>query len=776
MSSFHLFNGGNIYLLKNDNTSFAATDNVVEDTIGANNVVAGVKTTIVNEDTGIQADEVSPINSITYESFNEAPYINTEYYNPIHYLHEDLIIQYYVMDKTQEDYFLDKHTKEFLVEIDFAGTIFRRKVKAGNHKINLGKSSKSGVTYFSIQCIDISNNCESAKHYKQLLVVEQDTYTITESQTYTMTEEDLITYSITASTDGVKLTDEQGANNIKGINNMLTDIREQGYRKIIFYNPNGDTDNRYTYYVQPYNSRENPIIIPDGLTVDLNKCKLKQLVSYGNKDKNGSLMLRFEPDSTDCHLINGYVWADYDEHIVDKTSEDYPVENPALFEGEGYNLMYLSGAFNSIENLDVAYGTGYTICAGGNNSYGSNSIRNWDNKYINNDGNEVVSNSDIWTSDYVELNDTMKQYKYLQANPSGGYSGLCGKSNDEIVIYYDENKSFIKKEKIRQYGLSLIPSNAKYVRFTLTSDTKEGITNVTAPGFRIETRNYKACAYYSIKDVNVHDCRTVAYATGIYEHLLIDGGVITNCGQSMPGKGQLTTLAMDVEDGYQHSEALYIKDLTCEVGEKGSTTINLVTTYDVHMYGTNKCNLSAHKTFGLNLHDCTMQGLYLGRKPHMITGFMMVYNANIDGIKTNCSDDNTAPKTFIKNCNITGYINNTQSANTHNTTYLRCKITPLAWSGNYAFVSENVIDCIVNINSNMVCTGQLNIQNSILQGAGTFKTRDNDLNINNSDIYIPISLYGQSDIKIYLNKCKLYNSYYNTEYDYIIKNNCEISI
>ena len=738
-----------------------------ENVIGARNVNAGIKSTVINNDTGVQADNVSVVDAVTFDTFDKAPYINTEYYNPVHYSDEDLIIQYYVTDRDQEDYFLDKYDKDFLVTIDYGGTIFRRKVKAGNHKINLGKRSQLGETYFSVSCIDLSNNYEAAKHYKHLMIVDRNAHAISSSQTYTMTANDLTTYNIVSSTDGVKISDAQGAQNMVGINNMLKAVRDQGYRKIVFYNPNGDNANRYTYYLQPYDTREHAIVIPNGLTVDLNKCKWKQLVHYGL----ASLLVKFEPDSNDSHITNGYIWGDYDEHIVDKTDPAYP-GGDINYEGEYYNGIYLNGAFNSLENLDVAYVTGYNICSGENLLAGTEAITEWTHCYINNSGQEVTSNNDIWTSVYIGLTDQMKQFRYLQGNPSGGYSGLCGKANDEIVIYYDKDRNFIKKEKIRQYGLSLIPSNAKFVRFTLTSDTIEAITNVTAPGFRVAARNYKDTTCWLTKNLKVHDCRTVAYATGTHNHLMIEDCTIENCGQ-MLDNGRVTPLAIDIEEGLQHSEAFYLKNLNCIAGEKGSTNVTLVTTYDVHVYGNCRCELSSRKTFGLNIHDCTLDNLFLGRMEHKRIGFMMIYNCTLNGIKTSCTDDTTHPETVIKNCKLTGYINNTRYENTHRVTYLGCEIIPEIWGGQLGFVSENVVNSTLNLSKMALFIGTTNFVNSIIDGDGGIKARDYDITLTNCDVHVPCDDWAGH--KITLTRCKLYNSYYASDHDYIIKNNCELA-
>lgn len=761
-----IYNNANLYSLKKNNTLYEIIEKIgLQDDI---NKIAGVSTTIINEDTKIQEKPVYTSDIINFESYNNAPYINTEYYNPVHYLEEELIIQYYVMDYAQEDYFFDKYEKEFLVIVDFGGTILRRKVKAGNHKINLGKPSTLGETYFSIKCIDLSNNYESAKHYKHLLVVDRNTYTITTEQTYIMTEQDLSIYNIIPSTDGTKITDEQGANNILGINNMLSTIKKQGYRKIIFYNPNGDNSNRYTYYLQPYNNRNNPVIIPSGLTVDLNNSKLKQLVSYGAS----SLLVRFEYDAVDSHLINGYVWGDYDEHIVDKTDENYTATTQGV-EGEGYNLIYLNGAFNSLENIDHGFGTGYSICSGANNNKVGDAIFDWDNVYIDSNGNDIVSDIDIWTSDYYKLTEEMKQYKFLQANPYAGYSGLCGKTNDEIIIYYDKNKYFIKSEKVRQYGLSLIPDNAEYVRFTLCSDTKEGITKQSASGFRIDCKNYKQTTCWTLKNVYSHDCRTVAYATGIFNHLYLNSCVIDNCGQWLEN-GRVTPLAIDIEDGYQHSESLYIYNIICLAGNKGNTIVNLVTTYDVHLYGENKCNFYSNKTFGLNIHDTSISGeLYLGRMEHMRCGFMQVYNSKLGGFRSNCTANVNDPETLIQKCEIDGQVNTYGYANTQRVTFRNCIITRQP-RGNIFVSSEKHISCVCNIS--ILHYMQLNaiFKNCVLKGNGEIRISSDATNVvfTNCDIYVPYTVRANGFMKFKL--CKLFNVLYNISNEHIMLNNCKI--
>lgn len=749
--------------------------------IGARTFSYGVRPKYVNDDTQIQAEEMIFNDPITYESFDSAPYINTEWYDPIHHISEDVVIEYFVTDRNQEDYFKNLYNKYFLVIVDFNGKICRRKVKAGQHLINLGKPDMIGENYFSIQCIDMSNGFESCKHYKHLKVVD-DSYEITSNQTYNMTSADLTKYSIVYST-GAKVSDEIGHANIDGINALLADVRAAGFRKIVFYNPNGDANNRYTYFLQPYNTREHPVIIPDGLTVDLNKCKWKQLVSYGG----GSLLVKFTEDSQDCHIVNGYVWGDYDEHIVNTNDPNYPNQGSTGIEGEGYNLISLSGAYNSIENLDAGWCTGYSICSGGNKSALGDTIQTFTNGYIDFNGEDKESDIDIWTCGYVFINDTMKTFKYLQANPYAGYSGLCGNVNDEYFTYYDNDKNFIKREKIRQYGLSLIPENARYVRLTLQAYDVKDIVNVSAAGFRLQARNFKDTTCWLAKNVFAHDCRTVAFATGIYDHLTFDDVIIEGCGQWLGAEnGQVTALAIDVEDGYQHSEALYIKNVDCHaspVHGLGSDNVNLVTTYDVHVYGDCKCSISAYRTFGLKLTNTSISnGIMVGRGKHQVVGFMMIQDSNISGhVIFLCNDVLTDPDTLIKYCTINAQVNTYSASCTYRVTFSNCELTRQP-RGSLSVLDEVHKSCLIYIVYPHILNGSSSYHNCIIDTPYNTSMRLNSENkvvFTNCDIKCRDDLANSDATKgigrLLLYDCRLYDSSYtDPSRTYIVSRNCKV--
>ena len=69
--------------------------------------------------------------------------------------------------------------------------------------------------------------------------------------------------------------------------------------------------------------------------------------------------------------------------------------------------------------------------------------------------------------------------------------------------------------------------------------------------------------------------------------------------------------------------------------------------------------------------------------------------------------------------------------------------------------------------------GTTNFVNSIIDGDGGIKARDYDITLTNCDVHVPCDDWAGH--KITLTRCKLYNSYYASDHDYIIKNNCELA-
>ena len=235
---------------------------------------------------------------------------------------------------------------------------------------------------------------------------------------------------------------------------------------------------------------------------------------------------------------------------------------------------------------------------------------------------------------------------------------------------------------------------------------------------------------------------------------------------------------MDVEDGYQHSEALYIKNLTCQASPThglGSDRVNLVTTYDVHMYGTNNCSLATHKTFGLNLQNTEINGIYVGRMEHQNVGFMAIKNCKITGDTIlNCSDVITHPDTLLLNCEITGQVNTYSAPNTQRVNFKNCIITRQP-RGNLFVGSEKHINCIINIEYLHYLLGSPQFINCTLVSSNSSGIRlhsNNTVHFRNCDIHVDNSPSTQEGELIF-NYCKLYNSSFNITDDYIKLYKCK---
>ena len=496
-----------------------------------NNIV-----TTITADTEITTDADVKIK----KEFLNAPWIATRYFSPYILTNTDIIVPFYVTDHAQSEYLSNNNDKQFNIIVEFNGNTINKIVNAGENEINIGSTSLEGEMYFSLKCIDLSNNVESAIQFIDIYV--KSSFDISDSETYYMTSDDLSKYNIDNTNN---TTESVMVNNIDGINNMISDVKNSGYKKLVMYNPNGDTDERSVYRIQPYNTRTRAIMVPSYFTLDLNNSKIKQHVSYSNVDygygkSNSSLIIRTVNEAVDSHLINGIIEGDWDEH-------DTTIDSGNTFEGEGYNATHFGGKFCSMENIEVCWITGYSVCS--NNNTGTckhltNEIgTDWTQIFIDKNGRENICNECI-SSSYIDC--TSSKYNYVSANNYLGYAGLNG-AYLEYIHFYDENKVFIKSYKVRQYGLVRRPENAVYCRVTLYSKT-------IANNCKIELSNQKPLTQCQFKNLYIHDTRTCGMATGMYNRLLVENCIFERSAY------RVTPVTIDIEDGYQYAENYYFKN------------------------------------------------------------------------------------------------------------------------------------------------------------------------------------------------------------------------
>ena len=498
---------------------------------------------LIKIDNNVLKEEYSIPNFSSNNVYNETdiPQIFTYYFNPKPSVDDDIIIPIYITDAKQVEYRLKDYSHKFNLRIDIDGDIsFQNNLSAGDINVNLGKLS-AGNHYFSLQLID-SNGRESQRLFHEIWVIDYSIYTITENQTYNITLQDLIDNNITIG-ENLELTDEQMLLNKIGLNTLLNNIKTNGYRKCIM------PENSFILVNDSPRDKdateENPYIkIPSGLTFDMNGSTIK-LKYAGAGTNNLNLTMCIGPECVDTHVINGKLIGDWKERFNAGYGGAGLGES---WDGETSNCIRITGKYNSIENMEISYVSGYnTITSAIPCYYTSGS---WiDNINIIN-GQEVESDS-YMSSEYLSL-DNFISYGYIGLNLYLGAGGLVGKYWDIDFSFYDTNKTFLEKIKIYQHRLCKIPNDAKYVRASVRAKTIEIPHN-----FYFHT-GY-APSYLEVKNCNYHDNRACS-APSVFKHFMFKDCTWSRCGHS------ITPCPIDLEDGWEHMQDFFL--INCDVLEK----------------------------------------------------------------------------------------------------------------------------------------------------------------------------------------------------------------
>ena len=554
--------------------------------------------------------EILEPEKITKKHFEDAPWLNTYYFNPRVNINEDIIVPFYVTDAKHSDYLLNKNTKKFQVEINFNGNTIRQRIPIGDNEINIGRCTDLGMQYFTMQVTDLSNNLKSYDHVFHLLCVDPNY----KEKVYTMTENDLNTYSI--NNTGSEL-EQDMTNNIDGINLLLSDKRSAGFDKVILL------PGKYTCNMG--NTRDRAIVVPSGLTLDLNGSTIKQ--KFTTKG-HASLIIKTEKDAINSHLINGSIEGDYDEH-------DLTVPEGASYgiEGEGYDCMMFGGAFCSVKDINMSDITGYAICGGDTIFTKGEPLdrRKFTHSYINCKGEEIECDFAM-TSEIVKISHS---YEFILANQYLGYGGFAGSSEIEYMHFYDSEKNYLFSKKVRQFGMVPIPEDAAYVNVTVYTNDPSTIGYgggvQTTGGFSTEYRNFLPLTCCEFINVNCYNTRTCAVATGVFNFLLVEGCTFKKCGQWLE-QGRVTPVAIDIEDGYQYGQNYFFRNNQYIPDEEGIGSDAVIVTrgHNVVFTDTNmKPDMRAVR--GLLLKDTTYRGCSITRNSHMRTAFQRIINCEFTG-------------------------------------------------------------------------------------------------------------------------------------------------
>ena len=460
-------------------------------------------------------------------NINEVPYISNYYIEPIVDLNEEVIIEYYITDYYQKEYREGNYSQRFTLEYGVDGEFKQiSNLKAGDHSINLGHL-KEGIRLISLQVIDDSKR-KSHRIYQEVKVINKEQYQMEIQQhTYEVTEKDLIDYSI--SKENVNPTQTTS-----GLNQLITWSIKKGYKKIVL--PLG------TYAID----ENSGIVLKDlkDFILDLNGSTLKL-----NPNALDKVMMVSMIDCQDCHVINGIIQGDVNEHDYDNAPNSSEWVNAVTIVG---------GAYNSFEDLTIKDITGY----GTNTMFGTEQLvqRSASFNFQPGDIIDGIFSSSIvrYSSDYVSLSEFRKdngaeiydfrRKGYVQV---GAYLGYQGNVTDNWVFkatFYDAEKRYIDYVEAYAYRRIYLPQNAEYIRITLFS---EAVPNANIRLFCLDSPIN--CSFKNIYHQNI---RCVGMALCAFSNLLVKGCTFDYCGYA------LASCAIDAEDGWDLMQDLTFKENT----------------------------------------------------------------------------------------------------------------------------------------------------------------------------------------------------------------------
>lgn len=582
-----------------------------------------------------------------------------------------------------------------------------------------------------------------------------------------MIESDLTKYNIK---NNNSTTSEDLINTRLGLRTLFDTVRSQGYRKIILLNG---------IYRMQYSRVDGgkELIIPSGLTVDMNKSKFKMHVC-GLDSGN---IVTFDTLGSDMGLINGHVEGEFDEHDLSK-----PERGEGYIAGEGLGSIAFSGNFTTIENVEVSNVTGY--CIGPNISkdivYESIAPIYTDNMYIK-EGNEVITTEEVATTQFYDITKFLSK-GWFYFNVYQGYGGYYGHTPDMWVHFYDENKAFIKSVKTRQFKLTPIVNNAKFVRITVFghSTKTDGIKN-------FKLHYLKSPTQVAFKNCHIHDTRTCSFALGHH-----DGLLIKNCTLERVAKDNsqyhVTTVLFDIEDGYQYGRNVYFNgnknlDMQC-AGFVVNNNYNWVFENNINMVG------NFGNTKGLCVRNNVINETYSGNDSNKFlkfstrgkeyNGFTRIHHNNLmAGIKFDSQKLTYDTNFVINDCTIYNSNSSGYDINGRKPIFNNCIF-------NNAFLEGDIVsnNCTFNdIGRACYVWGGLTIND------GTFNTNDNknpnmlrpnnctkEVNFNRCKFKGGHGIYGDTKAAFKFNDCAfdnmkairatVLNDFYSFEF-----NNCDIS-
>lgn len=532
---------------------------------------------------------------------NLVPYLSTYYIKPTVSPNEDIKFDYFVTDYYGRSYTNNSnfYTYKIIVKRQGKSDMIIRNIGAGDHSLNLGSYSQEGVYHFSIVAVDqygryshelfnyvrvqnskslntynITSSDLASYNIKTNLDKEEREYVPVSGANFEKIENDTQKATVQSAIDNaynngsvssgkykvfIPMFGASSGTNYKGKTNGWKCLKVKygsGFDSATFLNE--CTLNRgnlqkliddkaklgYTKIVLPnatYMIDNNPIDIPNGVTLDLGGATIKMCPITGN----GALMMRMT-DCTDTHLCNGTIEGDYFAHdYTNSTSNSEWVSGVEM----GGSCRYCSIRDLTIKNI-TGYGLQNSISStspNGNTFYGAIKVGNLTQGDIDRKTGQDINCSYRLRSGSVNISAYQGNSDFISMSIHLNYQGNEFSSWNYFMYFYDSANKFIKAISAYQYRQVKIPQNAYYVRIVILGERLKSNWNLHYQFFRVPTH----CEF---RNVTIDNARCVGMAQGQMKDFLVQDCTITNSGQSS------ATCSYDAEDGWDGMQDAFFEN------------------------------------------------------------------------------------------------------------------------------------------------------------------------------------------------------------------------
>lgn len=525
------------------------------------------------------------------------PYIATRYFDSCPTTAEDVIIPYYMTDSKQSEYVKDDTTKKLNLVYEVDSEIKKQaNLSLGEHELNLGKLSE-GEHIIGIQAEDPTTGKRSHRVYVDVKVeaAKEKVYTVKDTE-------------LTAEEESAAkaMTDK--------LNTFFAEKVKEGYQRVVL-----PKDSTYTI-----DGTNGGLLIPSGLTVDLNGSTIKMVVSTGAKAAIVTM-----DNVEDAHITGGILVGDRGQSGA-----------------SGAVAVRIKGSeYCTITDMKIQKISGNAFVTERTESKFSRLIA--DNEF-----KRVISQNDkestITSTPLIDLTELKKESDYVMIGCNDYQKVVRAEFGMMYINFYDSDKKLISTVEGYQHRKTKIPENAQYVEAKALGGL-EGID-------RIRVYFNALCENVEIKNVQFESIANNAIMPTTFNHLLVEGCTFTGVGQRVAcmdegganGAGGGWTECQDlyycnnkVTDGYKEiyfntGRNLYLENLTghnisFNKGVLGGTIRDM-----------NDKNMNISWTFG----------------PEYISGYARIFDNTCRNINVkHISNDKVfqpLPEYRIKNCTLSG--------------------------------------------------------------------------------------------------------------------------